>query len=180
MARKFSLSIGIVLVSLIGTVAWASPLKAPDAHVYADPLAARANQITAVEERSVSVPSSFRKGDCRWMNILALEAGFERNDLPTLRFLARRESGCCPNVRGGDVTDQDCNVLKVVDWSHRSDSGLLQINGVHWKKDHPEYRGLVCREMRVCSQEPLFDPLTNLRAAKLLYDVAGWSPWGLD
>lgn len=180
MARRFSLSIGIVLVTLIGSVAWASPLNAPNRDVYADPAALKGRQITAIEERSVSVPSSFKKGDCRWINAVALEAGFERADLPTVRFLAKRESGCCPNVRGGDVADQDCNVVKVVDWSHRSDSGLMQINGVHWKKDHPEYRGLICREMKVCSQEPLFDPFINLQAAKLLYDVAGWSPWGLD
>jgi hypothetical protein len=54
---------------------------------------------------------------------------------------------------------------------------LLQINGVHWKQDHKEYAGLVCKVMGVCDQARLLDPLTNLRAGKLLFDVAGWSPW---
>jgi hypothetical protein len=31
--------------------------------------------------------------------------------------------------------------------------------------------------MGVCDQARLLDPLTNLKAGKLLFDVAGWSPW---
>ena len=180
MTRKLTLSVSLIFISLLGSVAWASPLRAPTAQSYADPNRVQVAQTLAAENGQTVIPSSFRKGDCRWINNVALEAGFEPDDLKTIKFIARRESGCCPNVRGGDVSDADCNIIKVVDWSHRSDSGLMQINGVHWKRDHPEYRGLVCREMKVCSQEPLLDPLINLRAAKLLYDVAGWSPWGMD
>jgi hypothetical protein len=33
--------------------------------------------------------------------------------------------------------------------------------------------------MGICTQAPLFDPLTNLKAARLLYEVAGWSPWSI-
>jgi hypothetical protein len=31
--------------------------------------------------------------------------------------------------------------------------------------------------MKICTQEPLLDPLTNLKAGKLLWDVAGFDPW---
>jgi hypothetical protein len=88
-----------------------------------------------------------------------------------------RESGCCPNRRGGDRVNKDCEIVKVVSWHHRSDTGLLQINGVHWKQDHPQYAGLVCERMGICTQEPLFDPETNLAAGRLLWQVAGWQPW---
>ena len=70
-------------------------------------------------------------------------------------------------------------MVRVSVWNHRSDSGLLQINGVHWKRDHAQYHGLVCKKMGICTQEPLLDPLTNLKAGRLLFDVAGWSPWGV-
>lgn len=75
------------------------------------------------------------------------------------------------------MVNSDCEIIRVSEWNHRSDTGLLQINGVHWKPDHPQYHGLVCKRMEVCTQEPLLDPLTNLRAGRLLYDLVGWSPW---
>jgi len=77
------------------------------------------------------------------------------------------------------VADKNCNIIRVSEWNHRSDTGLLQINGVHWKRDHAQYHGLVCKKLKVCEQSILLDPLTNLTAGKLLYDVAGWSPWNI-
>jgi len=124
-------------------------------------------------------PIRYRHGDCTWIPAVALRAGWPKESHRRLLQIIRRESGCCPNLRGGDRVNSDCEVVRVSVWNHRSDSGLLQINGVHWKRDHPQYHGLVCQRMRVCTQEPLLDPLTNLRAGRLLYDVAGWSPWGV-
>jgi hypothetical protein len=120
---------------------------------------------------------TYKWGDCSWLPKLALQAGWQVEKIGKLKQIALRESGCCPNRAGGDKVDKDCNITGVSEWNHRSDSGLLQINGVHWKQDHKEYAGLVCKQMKICTQEPLFDPLTNLKAGKLLYDVAGWSPW---
>ena len=77
------------------------------------------------------------------------------------------------------MVDENCNITKVSEWNHRSDTGLLQINGVHWKRDHAQYHGLICKRLKACEQSILFDPLTNLIAGKLLYDVAGWSPWNI-
>lgn len=124
-------------------------------------------------------PIGYRHGDCTWIPAVALRAGWPKASHGRLLQIIERESGCCPNVRGGDRVNKDCEVVRVGVWNHRSDSGLLQINGVHWKRDHAQYHGLVCKRMGVCRQEPLLDPLTNLRAGRLLYDVAGWSPWGV-
>lgn len=119
----------------------------------------------------------FKHGDISWLPILAAKAGWPADTWPRLGQIILRESGGCPNRRGGDVVDKDCKIIRVSEWNHRSDTGLLQINGVHWKPDHPQYVGKVCKIMGVCTQERLFDALTNLRAGKLLYDLAGWDPW---
>ena len=122
-------------------------------------------------------PVVFSHGDISWLPALALEAGWPEETHEKLGQIILRESGGCPRSIGGDRVDADCNVIRVAVWHHRSDSGLLQINGVHWKQDHPQYHGLICERMGICTQEPLLDALTNLKAGKLLYDVAGWSPW---
>lgn len=121
----------------------------------------------------------FVHGDCSWVAPVALNAGWERGQLDRLIHIIQRESGCCPRRVGGSVVDKNCNLVKMATWSHPSDSGLLQINGVHWKPDHKQYHGLVCERMGVCTQEPLLDPLVNLRAGRLLFEVAGWSPWAV-
>lgn len=122
-------------------------------------------------------PIRYQHGDVSWLPSLAKQAGWPDYTVERLKLIVLRESGGCPNRRGGDQVDKDCNITGVSEWNHRSDTGLLQINGVHWKPDHTQYRGLVCKQMKICTQEPLLDALTNLRAGKLLWDVAGWSPW---
>lgn len=121
----------------------------------------------------------FKHGDISWLPELAAKAGWPKSTWKTLGHIILRESGGCPNRRGGDMVDKNCNITGVSEWNHRSDSGLLQINGVHWKPSHPQYHGLVCKEMGICRQKPLLDALTNLKAGKLLWDVAGFDPWGM-
>ncbi len=120
----------------------------------------------------------YQHGDCSWLEAMALSAGWEPKHIDRLTHIVQRESGCCPNRAGGDRVNKQCRIIGVSEWNHRSDTGLLQINGVHWKPDHPQYHGLICKRMRICTQQPLFDAKTNLIAGKLLFDVAGWSPWG--
>jgi hypothetical protein len=129
------------------------------------------------ETREATTPMTFQHGNVSWLPDLATQAGWPKRTHRRLAQIILRESGGCPNRKGGDMVDKNCNITGVSEWNHRSDTGLLQINGVHWKQDHPEYAGLLCKRMSICSQEPLLDPLTNLRAGKLLFDVAGWSPW---
>ena len=129
-------------------------------------------------EREVKPAIEYRHGDCSWLPEVALSAGWKPKQIPRLTQIVLRESGCCPNRAGGDIVNKNCVITGVSEWTHRSDSGLLQINGVHWKPDHAQYHGLVCKQMGICTQPPLMDAKTNLIAGKLLFDVAGWKPWG--
>jgi len=122
-------------------------------------------------------PKQFIWGDCSWVDQVALAAGWLPKDLAMVKMISARESGCCPNRKGGDAVDKFCNVTKVTEWNHRSDTGLMQLNGVHWLKSHKHYAGLFCKQYNICEQEPLLDAFTNLRMAKVLFDVVGWSAW---
>ena len=121
----------------------------------------------------------YRHGNCSWLPAVALKAGWQADQITQLTLIALRESGCCPYRAGGDTVDKNCNITGVADYSHRSDSGLMQINGVHWLPTHKNYDGLICKQMRICTQEPLLDPLTNLQAARLIYTKVGWSAWSI-
>ncbi|ANH49559.1 lysozyme-like domain containing protein [Freshwater phage uvFW-CGR-AMD-COM-C493] len=136
---------------------------------------------TLVKHERLDLPRypTFKHGDISWLPSLATQAGWPRSTWNKLGQIILRESGGCPNRAGGDMVDKNCNITGVSEWNHRSDTGLLQINGVHWKQDHAQYHGLVCKRLGVCEQSILLDPLTNLIAGKLLYDAAGWSPWDI-
>ena len=121
----------------------------------------------------------YRHGNCSWLPAVALKAGWQADQVAQLTLIALRESGCCPYRAGGDTVDKNCNITGIADYSLRSDSGLMQINGVHWLPTHKNYDGLICKQMRICTQEPLLDPLTNLQAARLIYSKVGWSAWSI-
>lgn len=122
-------------------------------------------------------PKQFMWGDCSWIDQVALAAGWLPKDLAMVKMISARESGCCPNRKGGDAVDKFCNITKVTEWNHRSDTGLMQLNGVHWLRSHKNYAGLFCKQYNICEQQPLLDAYTNLRMAKILFDVVGWSAW---
>jgi hypothetical protein len=55
--------------------------------------------------------------------------------------------------------------------------GLMQINGVNWDPKRSK-NAIACVEMKICTQAPLLDAVTNLKVGKLLYDRSnGWGPW---
>lgn len=137
----------------------------------------RIDRIDPIKEPAYKYPDPFVWGDCSWIPQVALAAGWEAKDLAMVKLIAARESGCCPNRRGGDRVDRNCVVTGVSEWNHRSDSGLMQLNGVHFMESHKNYAGLFCKREKICTQEPLLDAFTNLRMAKLLFDVVGWSAW---
>ena len=126
--------------------------------------------------RLASYDIQFKHGDISWLPVLAAEAGWPEHTWDKLGQIILRESGGCPNRRGGDMVDKDCNITGVATWTHRSDTGLLQINGVNYNKKRNKWAA-VCNQMNICKQAPLLDPLTNLKAGKLLYDISGWEPW---
>lgn len=175
-------SVAAIMMGLIGTAFVADSASAPtvgdqssDAKIQEDRRFGTPPLMPEVVDPYSSV--TWKHGDVSWLPRLAALAGWPESSLERLTFIVLRESGGCPYRRGGDVVNKNCDVVRVSEWNHRSDTGLLQINGVHWKQDHPQYVGLVCKKMHVCTQEELLDPITNLRAGKLLYDVAGWQPW---
>lgn len=166
-------AISASIIACSPVMAHAEQIEAPGAvRVYSPPPV-----VTTKPQIKSQTPIIFRHGDISWLPELALKAGWPPKTHKRLGHIILRESGGCPYRAGGDVVDKDCNVTRVARWNHRSDTGLLQINGVHWKQDHAQYHGLVCKRMGVCDQQTLMDPLTNLKAGKLLFDVAGWSPW---
>lgn len=166
----------IVTLSLVTAFA----LNAKAHNVEAPPYIDATPYLIQPTTTTTTIPTTFKHGDCSWIEPIALSVGWQRHQLPRLIDIISRESGCCPRRIGGSVVDKDCNQLRMATMSHPSDSGLLQINGVHWKQDHAQYAGLVCKQMDVCSQEPLLDPVVNLTAGRLLFSVAGWSPWKLS
>lgn len=96
---------------------------------------------------------------------LALQAGFRKSDLPKLDYIIYRESRCRPEAVGHNRR-KDGTI-----WS--SDYGLTQINGYSWIT--------YLRNKKIVSKSSeLLKPLSNLRAAKALYDYSkkeGLDPW---
>lgn len=141
-----------------------------------EPLTPRTRDLRAADSL-VEPVIVFRHGDISWLPELAAAAGWPPETWDRLGRIILRESGGCPGRIGGSKVDKNCNIVGWDGSNHRSDSGLTQLNGTHWKPDHPQYSGLICRELAICTQAPLLDPFLNLVAAKVLYDVAGWTPW---
>ena len=119
---------------------------------------------------------AFSHGDVSWLSALATEAGWPPKTHEKLAKIILRESGGCPNRLGGDAVDKNCNITHVTEWNHRSDTGLLQINGINYNPKRNKW-AIACRQMDICTQEPLLDALTNLKVGYLLYKEAGWAPW---
>ena len=126
----------------------------------------------------------YRHGECDWLPAMALRAGWPVEHLGKLKQVALRESGCCPNRRGGDIVDKNCNITGVSEWNHRSDTGNLQLNSINFDITRNPYAP-ICLEMGICTQEPLLDAFTNLQAGLVLFNywqrVAGdgWIPWDI-
>jgi hypothetical protein len=129
-------------------------------------------------KNTVNKPTAiaFKHGDISWLPQLAAEAGWPKRTWKRLGTIILRESGGCPNRIGSSIVDENCNITGWTKATNKSDSGLLQINGVNWdpKRDGTQ---LLCAEHKICTQEQLLDPVTNLAAGYILYQKAGWGPW---
>lgn len=130
----------------------------------------------AKNEETITPLINFKHGDVSWLPSLASQAGWPKNTHERLANIILRESGGCPNRIGGSIVDKNCNIVGHTGATNKSDSGLLQINGVNWdpKRDG---RQLLCADHKICVQEQLLDPLVNLKAGYILYQKAGWDPW---
>lgn len=176
----WGLSITLLALGLnIPTEAKAPHEGKPDVVVQAAPSKPDLSVLRAegIRHEKAKIPEiTYRWGDVSWLPLLATKAGWPAETHKKLAKIILRESGGCPNRRGGDVVDKDCNITHVTEWNHRSDTGLLQINGVNYNLDRNKW-AIACRQMNICTQEPLLDPLTNLKVGYLLYQEAGWDPW---
>jgi hypothetical protein len=126
----------------------------------------------------------YRHGDCSWLPAVALQAGWQPDQIAKVTHIALRESGCCPARIGGQRVLADCTPNGFAETDHMSDSGTMQVNSINFDiKRNPT--APICLQMGICTQEPLLDPLTNLKAAKLLFDYwqksagDGWIPWDM-
>ena len=150
------------------------------AHAVQAPKPTHSPYVTRIEvipkERQPNIV--FRHGDISWLPQLAAEAGWPPATWKKLSAVIMRESGACPYRRGGDIVNKNCEVIGHDGSNHASDSGLLQINGVNYNPKRNKYAP-ICTQMKICTQEPLLDALTNLKAGLLLFRVTGsdWSPW---
>jgi hypothetical protein len=169
--RVFTASLmGLVTTAFIGESVSAPQ---PDTYLVSARLPARTGPETTEPPRPTI---EFHHGDISWLPQLARQAGWPEDTWVTLAHIILRESGGCPNRRGGDRVDADCNITGIFSRKNRSDTGLLQINGLNYDVSRNKW-ALLCNEMGLCTQEQLLDPLTNLKAGYRLYQHSGWKPW---
>jgi hypothetical protein len=123
------------------------------------------------------------------LEALAPEGGW---DVQRMSRYANRESGCCPQVltadgwrttQGGDRFDASCRFSHVAVWHHRSDAGLLQINGVSYDPGRCKNTCLSVWLEEPVNVDTLGDPALNVRAAAELCEFGRrafgscYQPW---
>lgn len=92
---------------------------------------------------------------------VAYQAGFRGDDLVKIVAIAKRESGYDPAAHRSDRPKSDLS----------GDLGLWQINYTNW--------GKVSSALGLTDKRQLFDPVTNARAAFVLYQQSGLFPWSM-
>ena len=180
----YLIAFAYLLVGFTGSIVLAKPNQQEDKNsqtqvgmvnfVLKDKSLSKLQQIK--HDDSFTLLINFKHGDISWLPQLASQAGWPENTHKRLGEIILRESGGCPNRFGGSKVDKNCNIVGHDGSDHRSDSGLLQINGVNWdpKRDGKQ---LLCADHKICTQQQLLDPLINLQAGYILYQKVGWDPW---
>jgi len=99
------------------------------------------------------------------LKALAEEAGFSPSLSSTMAAIGLAESSGNPHAHNDNI--------KTADNSY----GLMQINMI----DFPYYQLGTSRrkEFGIDSNEALFDPLVNMKAAKRIYDTSGLTAWSV-
>ena len=108
---------------------------------------------------------------------LAIDAGWTLDLLPMLDYVMWRESRCLPDQHNTTLNKDGS-----------SDLGLTQVNDRSWCFGTRWYPNGYLQTVGVLNYvgcNELFDPYTNLKAAKAIYDYslrendAGWQPWSI-
>ena len=129
-----------------------------------------------IDNKTAQEPIAFKHGDVSWLPELAIKVGWPKKAITRLKYIVLRESGGCPNRIGGSIVDKNCNIIGHTGATNKSDSGLLQINGVNWDPNRSGTQ-IACAQLKICTQEAILDPVNNLKVGLLLYKKAGWGPW---
>ena len=162
------------LVTLIATLTFgigtAHAAQAPQ--IVPEPLSVALRASDRVPQPTIR----FQHGNIDWLPELAAQAGWPPKTWVKLGQIILRESGGCPNRKGGDIVNKDCEITGIAERTHQSDTGLLQLNAVTYRLNRNQWAPICLAEI-ACTQEPLLDPLTNLKAGLVLFKIAGWDPW---
>ena len=169
-----------------GVIALAPLMKLEDRNEQMPPNSKLVDQLSefaygtnTVAKASVKPAIVFKHGDISWLPELATQAGWKPEHFKKLGQIILRESGGCPNRIGSSIVDANCNITGYTKATNKSDSGLMQINGVNWNPKRNK-NAVACVAMKICTQAPLLDAVTNLKVGKLLYDRSnGWGPWDI-
>lgn len=170
------LCIPVVALSVACSAASAAVAPAPAVIEHRAILTPRSMALRG-DRRPVVPTIVFSHGNVDWLPELAAAAGWPESTWPRLSHIILRESGGCPGRIGGSKVDKNCNIIGWDGSHHKSDSGLLQINGLNWDSKRIGRPSFLEKEFGINTQEPLLDPFINLVAGKAMYDIYGWSPW---
>jgi hypothetical protein len=92
------------------------------------------------------------------LEALAVQGGFSQKDAPLVAKIAMGESSGNPTAFNGKGADQSYGIMQI---------NMLGDMG-------PERRS----QFGLTSNEELYDPLTNMKAAHKIYQQQGWGAWG--
>ena len=168
-------AIFFMVIAQVGvSVVNAMEAKAPSASI------SRESAALIQHEKSNEISSfdsiKFTHGDVSWLDEMALSVGWPAKQIPKLKKIVLRESGGCPNRIGSSIVDKNCNITGYTKATNKSDSGLLQINGVNWDPSRNK-NAVACVQFGFCTQEDMLDPVNNLKVGRELFKLAGWDPW---
>lgn len=163
------------LFTVGGVAAFAAPVSAPPVvdtrPVFEAPQEASYRVSAPLQPRYPTVP---RGAKCPQWWPSAIEAGWRWAEMPTVDFIIHRESRCQTDAHNTTLNRDGS-----------TDLGLMQINDRSWclpNRWNPY--GWLQAQGIIDTCGDLFDPATNLRAARAIYEYAertsgrGFGPWG--
>lgn len=86
-------------------------------------------ELTPEEKRDLIDLPDYMADNCIWSETGLRARGFNEDALKYNQLYGLRESRCCPNVVGGNKTDDFCAVVGSFSGMDPTDTGYLQFNG---------------------------------------------------
>lgn len=174
---RFMAAASAALLTLGVGLAHNPPTPVPSPTTIATEVAVVSSFSTATTQSPTTTTPVLAGAECgQWWG-LALQVGWEKQDMETLDYIMWRESRC-------DPTQHNTTLNK----DGSTDIGLTQINDRSWCLPTRWYPNGYLQSVGVLSTvgcEQLFDPATNLKAAKAIHDYhtaqgqQGFEAWSL-